>query len=90
MTFVTGLICKALSLGKMSNFRGDSVRFVPEFISINASNLRGFGGVTGGIRVRSCDHRLRPESCILMESTKCSMCKCEICYALVVTMLLTC
>jgi len=41
-----GLICKALSLGKMSNFRGDSVRFVPEFISINASNLRGFGDVT--------------------------------------------
>ena len=30
----------------MSNFRGDSVRFVQEFISMNALNLRGFGGVT--------------------------------------------
>ena len=27
----------------MSNFRGD---FVPKFISMNALNLRGFGGVT--------------------------------------------
>ena len=46
MTFVAGLICKALSLGKCPVL-GDTLSVLSQdFISINASNLRGFGGVT--------------------------------------------
>ena len=59
-----GNFFKALSLGKWSIFRGNSVRFIPGFKEIG--NTPGFmvGGVTDGISARSCDHRSRPTSCI--------------------------
>jgi len=47
--FVADLICKALSLGK-SPVLGETLSVSSQnFISISASNLKGFGGVTRGV-----------------------------------------
>jgi len=58
-------IYKALSLGLVS-FRGDSVHFTPKICSTNASNPMWVRVVTGGIKARFCDLKLRPESCIFV------------------------
>ena len=60
------MCCKVLSLGYVSVLGETLSVLLQHLISINVSNPKGVGGITDGIRARSCDHRLRPEPCILM------------------------
>jgi len=61
----TGLICKALSLG-IVQFKGKLCLFVSKKFNSDSSDPMGFRSVTGGIKARSCNLRLRPESCIFI------------------------